>query len=143
MTSQTGRESGVLLSLRRAHHFLAQAAGENTPAARYANAHLAALRAASALVEAGGKPIPVRRRRQPVRSVWPHLIESQPELAEWADYFSTRSLKRALAEAGIRNAVTASEAETHLGKAEAFVALVEDALGVQAQPPLPLRVVRD
>src|SRR6476619_6316017 len=57
----------VLSMLQSARRGLAEAADESAPGARYVTAHLAALRAAAAVVAARGEPRP--RRRKPY-SVW-------------------------------------------------------------------------
>src|SRR6202161_1872566 len=54
----------VLSMLASARRGLAEAADERSPSARYVTAHLAALRAAAAVVAARGEPRP-RRREAP------------------------------------------------------------------------------
>lgn len=132
----------VLGLLRRAHNGLAEAASpEQSPAGRFVAAHLAALRAAAAVVSA--KPMPgLRSRRQP-RAVWEILPLVVPELSDWAAYFAGNARKRAHAEAGFPTAVTAAEADEHLKRAEDFLTVVEQTLDVKVQPALPLRVVSD
>ncbi|SDL69996.1 hypothetical protein SAMN05421874_12760 [Nonomuraea maritima] len=117
---------------------LAEAAGARTPASRFVAAHLAALRAAAALLAARPRPMEGRRRR--LRSAWELLPEAEPALAEWAAYFSTTADKRAAAEAGMVRRVSASDAEEILAEAETFVTLVEDLLGIASQPQLPVDV---
>src|SRR5262245_18759275 len=63
---------------------LAEAASARTPASRYVAAHLAALRAAAAVLAARPRPMEGRRRR--LRSAWELLSEAEPHLAEWAAY---------------------------------------------------------
>ena len=64
------RVPGAALSLlRTARQGLAEAEAEGDPATRYIGAHLAALRAAAAIVAARGEPGTGARRRRP-RSVW-------------------------------------------------------------------------
>lgn len=96
---------------------------------RYAAAHLAALRAAAAVLAARAEPGP-RNPRSPVQSVWALLALVAPELGGWAEYFAQGSSKRAAAEAGIPRVVSAREADDLLRAAEQFVAVVESALGV-------------
>ena len=101
---------------------------------RYAAAHLAALRAAAAVLAAHARHTPGRRSR--VTSVWVLLDLVAPELGEWAGYFAAGAAKRAAAEAGIPRVVSAREADDLLRAAEQFVAVVEVALGLAHQPSL-------
>ena len=55
-----------------------------------------------------------------------------------AAFFAAGAGKRAAAEAGLPRAVSLREADDLLRDAEIFVSLVESALGVSAQPLLPL-----
>ena len=125
----------VLSMLQSARRGLAEAADESAPGARYVTAHLAALRAAAAVVAARGEP---RTRRRKPHSVWELLPQVEPTLAEWAAFFAAGASKRAAAEAGLSRAATAHEADDLLRDAEIFVLVVETALGVD-QAPLPLR----
>lgn len=113
---------------------LAEAAETRPEGLRYAAAHLAALRAAAAMLAARARPAPTRRNR--VTSVWALLVVVAPELGEWANYFATGATKRAAAEAGIPRVVSAREADDLLRAAEQFVAVIEVALGVAHQPVL-------
>src|SRR5919199_2164001 len=113
---------------------LEEAAETRTDGLRYATAHLAALRAAAAVLAARARPAPGRRSR--LTSVWSLLVMVAPELSEWASYFAAGAGKRAAAEAGIPRVVSAREADDLLGAAEQFVAVVEVALGVAHQPTL-------
>lgn len=118
-----------------ARHSLTQALMAAAPADRYAAAHLAALRAAAAVIAARG---PVRRRaRGRVRSVWLVLPEVAVELTEWAEFFAAGARKRALAEAGVP-CVTAREADDLLRDAQAFVDRVIAFLQLAHQPMLPI-----
>jgi hypothetical protein len=103
-------------------------------------AHLAALRAAAAVVAARPEASPGPRRKAP-KSVWELLPRVEPALAEWAAFFAAGARKRAAAEAGLTRAVSGAEAEDLLRDAETFLSLVEEALGVTVQPVLPLRSV--
>src|SRR6266849_4502338 len=105
----------VLSMLQSARRGLAEAADESAPGARYVTAHLAALRAAAAVVAARGEP---RTRRRKPHSVW----ELLPQV-----------------EAGLPRAASAREADDLLRDAETFLSLAETALGVEVQSPLPLR----
>jgi hypothetical protein len=127
--------------LDSARQGLMTAAGEHRAGARYVAAHLAALRAASAIVAARSAPGAGPKRRGP-KSVWELLPRVEPALAEWAAFFAAGARKRAAAEAGLQRAVSPREADDLLRDAETFLTLAEDALGVAGQPgqaPLPLR----
>lgn len=119
----------LLASARRG---LAEAAVTQSDGLRYAAAHMAALRAAAAVLAARARPAPGKRSR--VTSVWTLLGMVAPEFHEWAWFFAAAASKRAAAEAGIRNVVTTREADDLLRAAEQFVALVEEALGRARQP---------
>jgi hypothetical protein len=101
------------------------------PAERYAAAHLAALRAAAAVLAARARPLDTGspRSRRPT-SAWVLLTKVAPELAEWAAYFAAGADKRAAAEAGLRSAVTAREADDLVRDVTTFLALVETTVGV-------------
>jgi hypothetical protein len=118
-----------------ARHGLATAAMAGSAAERYAASHLAALRAAAAVLAARARP--GGSRRGP-RSVWVVLPQVAPELGEWAAFFAAGADKRAFAEAGVSGVVTAREADDLLRDAESFVALVEGLLGVPHQSAFPL-----
>ena len=122
--------------LQTARHGLAEAAGAPESASRYVAAHLAALRAAAAVIAARAEPV-VKGRGRP-RSVWVLLPEAEPALREWAAFFAAGAGKRAAAEAGLPRSVTVSEADELLRDAEIFVSLVEITLGFDSQPMLPV-----
>lgn len=124
------RTPAQLLAIAR--RGLAEAAVTQPDGLRYAAAHLAALRAAAAVLAARARPAPARRNR--VTNVWTLLAMVAPEFHEWALFFAAGASKRAAAEAGIRNVVTTREADDLLRAAEQFVALVEAALGGSRQP---------
>jgi HEPN superfamily protein len=130
----------ALALLQSARQGLAEAGEEGGAGSRYVAAHLAALRAAAAVVaarpEAGAGP-----RRKAPKSVWELLPRVEPALAEWAAFFAAGARKRAAAEAGLARAVSGAEADDLLRDAETFLSLVEEALGVAVQPVLPLRSV--
>ncbi len=101
---------------------------------RYARAHLAALRAAAAVLAARARPRGKRSAR--LRSAWVLLAEVAPELGEWAQFFAAGASKRAAAEAGLRGVVSEREADDLVRDAEAFLARVARLLGVPHQPLL-------
>jgi hypothetical protein len=100
---------------------------------RYACAHVAALRAAAALLAARARPTPARRR--PQKNAWVLLAEVAPELTEWATFFAAGAAKRAAAEAGSTRAVTEREADDLVRDADRFLAVVEQALGLAPHTP--------
>lgn len=128
----------ALSLLRTARQGLADAGTESDPGTRYICAHLAALRAAAAIVAARGEPGSGPRRRRP-KSVWELLPQVEPALAEWAAFFAASAAKRAAAEAGLPRAATAREAEDLLRDAGTFLSVAERALGLEGEPMLPLR----
>jgi SAV_6107-like HEPN len=128
----------ALALLESARHGLVAAEGEVSAGGRYVSAHLAALRAAAAVVAARAEPGATTRRKRP-QSVWELLPRVEPALCEWAAFFAAGAGKRAAAEAGLPRAVSLREADDLLRDAETFVSLAESTLGVPAQPLLPLR----
>ncbi|MFY1637495.1 SAV_6107 family HEPN domain-containing protein [Solwaraspora sp. WMMB335] len=126
------RTPAQLLALAR--HGLTEAAATRPDGLRYAAAHLAALRAAAAMLAARARPEPTRRNR--VTSAWTLLMMVAPELTEWATFFAAAAGKRAAAEAGIPRVVTAREADDLLRAAGQFVSLIERTLGLAPQPTL-------
>lgn len=135
-----------LLALAR--HGLAEAALAAASPERYAAAHLAALRAAAALLAVRSRPA----RRSSQRNAWVLLAQAAPELSEWAAFFAAGAGKRAAAEAGLGRSVSLREADDLARDAETFLTLVETTLGlatqpvlaqpVLAQPVLPSRAIR-
>jgi hypothetical protein len=127
----------ALALLASARRGLAGAQDETSPGARYVAAHLAALRAAAAVVAVRAEPAGTGRRRRP-QSVWELLPRVEPALSEWAAFFAAGAAKRAAAEAGLLRAVTPHEADDLLRDAATFVGMAETALGMPAQEVLPL-----
>ncbi|MBV9486842.1 MAG: hypothetical protein JO246_12375 [Frankiaceae bacterium] len=121
---------GAVRLLAGARRALGEAAATPDALERYAFAHLAALRAAAALLADRARPADARRRRP--TSVWTLLERVAPEMQQWAGFFAAGADKRAAAEAGLRSAVTRREADDLMRDADAFVALVETSLGLLA-----------
>lgn len=121
--------------LTMARRGLEEAAAMRPDGLRYATAHLAALRAAAAVLAARAVPSPGVRRSRPT-SVWTLVVMVAPELRDWAAYFAAGATKRAAAEAGIPRVVTAREADNLMRSAEQFIAVVEVGLGFSYQPVL-------
>jgi hypothetical protein len=126
----------ALRLLTASREALSDAREWHTPGERYAAAHLAALRAAAAVLAARVRPLDTRSRRGRPTSAWVLLTEVAPELGEWAAFFAAGADKRAAAEAGLRGAVTPREADDLVRDAATFLALVETTLGVVPQPVL-------
>jgi len=127
----------ALALMASARHGLAAAEGETSAGARYVAAHLAALRAAAAVVAARSEPGTGRRKKP--QSVWELLPRVEPALCEWAAFFAAGAGKRAAAEAGLVRAISRHEADELLRDAGTFVGLAESALGIPTQEVLPLR----
>ncbi|MFJ8583332.1 SAV_6107 family HEPN domain-containing protein [Streptomyces sp. NPDC093595] len=123
--------------LAQAHAGLDEAATLDTPNERYATAHLAALRAAAAVLAARGRPEATPRKRQQIRSAWEVLPEIAPELTEWSALFASGAARRARAEAGIQGAASARAADDLIRDATVFVRLVERLLVLQPVLPRP------
>ncbi len=143
MTVTTPRPFGLPATthsyLARAAESLSEAVGAPDVPTRYACAHVAALRAAAALLAARARPAPTRGRRQ--KNAWVLLTEVAPELQEWAAFFAAGASKRAAAEAGSSRAVSEREADDLVRDADRFLAVVEELLGLvsHAGPPAERR----
>jgi hypothetical protein len=113
--------------LDRSSDGLTVARAATTPAERYVAAHLAALRAAAAVLAVRGRPAGGRGR---TLSVWDLLPRVAPELGEWAGFFSASASRRAAVEAGRVDVVSARDADDLLRDAETFALVVGEILGV-------------
>ena len=120
--------------LERAAESLREAITTSEVPARYAFAHVAALRAAAALLAARAAPTTTPRRRGQ-KNAWVLLAEVAPELSEWAAFFASGASKRAAAEAGSVRAVSEREADDLVREADRFLAVVEQALGLAPHVP--------
>jgi hypothetical protein len=120
--------------LLRSADSLDEATEAGDAASRYVFAHVAALRAAAAVLAASTPPTATRRRP---RNAWVLLTQAAPELSEWATFFAAGAPKRAAAEAGSLRAVTEAEAADLLRDADRFLGVVEEHLGLVAHlaPP--------
>lgn len=119
--------------LRSARRSLTEASIATTAGERYAAAHLAALRAAAAVLAARGRPSSSRRSR--VLSVWVVLPQVTPELGEWATFFAAGARKRSAAEAGL-DVVSHREADDLVRDADTFLARVCEVIGLPYQPAI-------
>lgn len=131
-TQQAPLASTALDLLDRSRASLLSACHADTVAGRYVEAHLAALRAAAALLAARSKP----SRRSQLRSVWEVLPQVAPELTEWAVFFTASAKRRAALERGSAGP-GAREADDLLRQSETFFELVQVALGLPMSRPLP------
>ncbi|PYC87822.1 hypothetical protein C7C46_03270 [Streptomyces tateyamensis] len=111
--------------LTQAHRTLLAADAAEDPLERYSTAHLAALRCTAAVLAVRGRPEKNPRRRKAIRSAWEVLPEVAPELGEWAVYFAAGARKRAAAEAGVRGAASARDADDLIRNTALFLRLVE------------------
>jgi hypothetical protein len=118
----TGPGPEVLGLLGRSDAELLAADLAADPAERFVHAHLAALRAAAALVAARGA---VRRGRP--RPVWELVDAVEPELGAWTARFAAAAGLRAAAETG-RGDVDPARADRAVLDATTFASLVRDLL---------------
>ncbi|MGK5532303.1 SAV_6107 family HEPN domain-containing protein [Streptomyces sp. URMC 129] len=125
--------------LAQAERGLAEAASLSDPGEAYVAAHLAALRAAAAVLAVRGRPEPTARGRRRIRSVWEVLPEIAPELAEWSVLFAASAERRARIEAGIRGVAGRGDADDLRRAGGFFLRLVEEML---VRRPVP-RADRD
>src|SRR5262249_34591448 len=95
----------ALALLESARHGLVSAADESSAGGRYVAAHLAALRAAAAIVAARPAPGTGRRRKGP-SSVWELLPRVEPALAGAAAFFAAGAGERACGGAGLAPAAS-------------------------------------
>ncbi len=115
----------ALTLLSQAEQGLTDATLDPEPAQRFAQAYLAALRAAAALLAMRGRP---HRARSRPMSVWTLLTSVAPELREWAAFFASCSATRASVQAGITRTVNARSADDLVRQTGQFVDLVTRAI---------------
>ena len=87
-----------------------------TPAERYLQAQLAALRVAATILAARARAASGGR----LRNVWQVVGEVAPEFAEWAGYFAATQAKRQAVAAGEHFLVSPREADDLVRDAQAF-----------------------
>jgi hypothetical protein len=109
----------VRILIEQARQALIDAEYTTHPVERYVQAHLAALRAAAAVLAARARP----RRRAAPTSAWTLLSTVAPELAEWAAFFAATSVTRAAAEAGVHRLVTHRDADDMVRQSGQFLTL--------------------
>lgn len=123
--------ASVTALLAQAKQTWAEAVLEPRAAEKYRLSHVAALRAAAALLALRAQPA---LRRRPT-SAWVLLDGVAPELADWSAYFADSAQRRAAIEAGASRIVTERDADDLLRAAGEFIAIVERMVGA-----LPLGV---
>ncbi|WP_166846900.1 SAV_6107 family HEPN domain-containing protein [Isoptericola sp. BMS4] len=112
--------------LARSDAELVAATASVDPAERFVHAHLAALRAAAAVVAMRGRP----SRRSGARSVWEMLALVEPDLAAWSGYFASGARLRAAVDAGRFDQVDPRRAAELVACAEDF----RDEVGILVDP---------
>lgn len=118
--------AGTVLDLvERTRVGLLQACHAETAEERYRLAHLAALRAAAAVLAADARRSP----RSGERNVWAVLPGVAPELAEWAQFFAGTARRRNRVERG-ESFMSTREADDLVRQVEAFLELVLAHLGL-------------
>lgn len=108
--------AGAFSALLDARSRLNEAESAGDPRERFAAAHAAALRAATALVVARAECL---ERPRP-GGVWALLAEAEPELVGWARFLAEHSNRRALAESGVP-VVTGPQADRFLVQSREFL----------------------
>jgi hypothetical protein len=119
-------ESTVHKDLGRIRSALLEAELAGRPADRYLAAYLAALRTAALVLAVRARPAQTAGRP---RNAWQVLAEVAPELGEWAGFFASIEGKREAVRAGATTIVSARQADDLVRDAEAFLAVVERAIG--------------
>jgi phage tail protein X len=117
---------------------ISEAHQAESAAESYAAAHLAALRAAAAVIAVHGRT----SRSSRVRSVWVLLSEAAPGLAAWSQFYAAGANKRMAAQAGLAHLVTATEAGNLLQASEEFLGVVSAMLGIPVSLPDPVPAKR-
>jgi SAV_6107-like HEPN len=125
--------------LLRARSALAEAELAERPSDRYLAAHLTALRVVAIVLTHRARSGAARPNGRP-RNAWRMLAEVAPELAEWAAFFAATQAKRDAVRAGATSIVSAREADDLVRDVEAFLRLVERAVGFSAMRIRPLDV---
>lgn len=136
-TQQPGRAASrwpahpALVALERARVGLAEASAVEAADERFRLAHLAALRAAAAVLADRGRPASARRR---LVSAWLLIEAVAPEYREWAELFAAGAASRAAIEAGALGVVSRRAADDELRAAGEFLQLVAAGIGLLSAP---------
>jgi hypothetical protein len=105
----------------------AEAVLEPRATEKYRSAHIAALRAAAAVLALRARPMAASRRRP--TSAWVLLQAVAPELTDWTVYFADSAQRRAAIEAGAMSVVSERDADDLLRAAGEFIAIAERMVG--------------
>lgn len=119
--------------LRRAGLELDAAAASDDPQMTFLHAHMAAIRAASAVLALTVATAPARRRR--VLSVWEQLADAGSEWVPWAAQFAAAAPMRAAIEAGRVASLPEHVAAEALDAAGAFADEVGAAIATAGRVP--------
>lgn len=111
--------------LRRARLEVEAADTSSDPQMRFLHAHMAAIRAAAAVLAVGGGPV---RRRRRVLSVWEQLAERGDPWETWAQTFAAGAAMRAAIEAGRAEGLEDRDADAAVMAVERFLDEVAHAL---------------
>lgn len=122
----------VLDLLDRAREVLVHACHSDTSAGRHTQAHLAALRAAAAVIAARS----TSSRHSGPRSVWEVLPGVAPELTEWAVLYAAAARRHGAVERG-ESSVSCREADDLVRASERFLEVVRGILHLPVAEPLP------
>jgi hypothetical protein len=114
--------------MERARVALREARLEQRAADRYQSAHLAALRAAAAVLASRARPATSARRRP--TSAWVLLEAVAPELADWSAYFADSANRRAAIDSGALSVVSDRDADDLIRGAGEFIGLAGGMLGL-------------
>jgi len=120
--------ASVVSLLSQAKTTWAEAVLETRATDKYRCAHIAALRAAAAVLALRARPATAVRRRP--TSAWVLLEGVAPELADWSVYFADSANRRAAIEAGSVTVVSERDADDLLRAAGEFIGIVERMVGV-------------
>jgi hypothetical protein len=112
--------------LRRCEEGIRVAERASDPGERFCAAHMAAIRAAAAVLAVRGRP----RRGSGALNVWQVLPKVAPELGEWAAFFNAGATRRAAVQAGLCGVVSGRDADDLLRQTVVFANLVTEYLGL-------------
>lgn len=110
--------------LERAYRSLDEAASAKMPSAIYVAAYQAAGEATVAIVSARIADGQRQKMKRP-NTLWDALGTADPDLADWARYFSSKAHRKHAAELGVPNAVYRDQAEELLRDVHQFLVTAE------------------
>ncbi|MBK5247815.1 MAG: hypothetical protein JJE50_00070 [Actinomycetales bacterium] len=121
--------------VRRAHAELDQIGSVSDERTAFLHAHMAALRAAAAVLAlTPAVASRTRRRRRAVLSVWEQLAEAGPQWESWADFFAAGAPIRAAIDSDREVDLDRDRLGSTLATATDFVALVTERVALQDAP---------